>query len=102
MKRVAFTIILNGHRHLVHNNYYKIIFLKDKYELISAAVNKYNIFNSASWWFPVETGQLFLFPSSLIHMVETKKGNNTRTSLAFNVFVKGMLGSTKNLTELKL
>ena len=80
----------------------KIIFLKDKYELISAAVNKYNIFNSASWWFPVETGQLFLFPSSLIHMVETKKGNNTRTSLAFNVFVKGMLGSTKNLTELKL
>jgi uncharacterized protein (TIGR02466 family) len=80
----------------------KITFFKERYELISPAVNKYNIFNSGSWWFPVETGQLFLFPSSLTHMVEAKKENNTRMSLAFNVFVRGVLGKTKDLTELKL
>jgi hypothetical protein len=35
-------------------------------------------------------------------MVETKQGNNTRISLAFNVFVKGNIGNVKNLTYLKL
>jgi hypothetical protein len=35
-------------------------------------------------------------------MVENKKGTNTRTSLAFNVFAKGIFGEDKNLTELKL
>jgi hypothetical protein len=33
-------------------------------------------------------------------MVETKQGDNTRISLAFNVFIKGTFGSNKNLTEL--
>ena len=48
------------------------------------------------------TGNIFLFPSSLTHMVETKQGENTRISLSFNVFVKGTIGNNKNLTELIL
>ena len=43
-----------------------------------------------------------MFPSSLTHMVETKEGNNTRISLAFNVFIKGKIGNNKQLTELIL
>jgi hypothetical protein len=35
-------------------------------------------------------------------MVETKEGDNTRVSLAFNVFIKGTIGNNKELTELKL
>jgi hypothetical protein len=35
-------------------------------------------------------------------MVETKEGDNTRVSLAFNVFVKGKLGDDYALTELIL
>jgi hypothetical protein len=35
-------------------------------------------------------------------MVETKQGDNTRISLAFNVFIKGMVGNNKGLNELKL
>ena len=35
-------------------------------------------------------------------MVETKQGDNTRISLAFNVFIKGTVGNNKNLTELHL
>jgi hypothetical protein len=35
-------------------------------------------------------------------MVETKQGNNVRTSLAFNVFVEGKIGDNKDLTELIL
>jgi|TARA_R110000803_G_C11854413_1_gene306306 uncharacterized protein (TIGR02466 family) len=80
----------------------KIMFFKGGCQKIHLAVKEYNSFNSNSWWFSVETGDIVLFPSSLTHMVETKKGDNTRVSLSFNVFIKGTLGSNKNLTELTL
>jgi uncharacterized protein (TIGR02466 family) len=63
---------------------------------------KYNLWNSKTWFFPVETGNLFMFPSSTTHQVETKQGNNTRISLAFNTFYKGSVGSNSELTELIL
>jgi uncharacterized protein (TIGR02466 family) len=63
---------------------------------------KFNLWNSETWFFPVETGQLIMFPSSTTHQVETKKGNNTRISLAFNTFYKGTIGSNSLLTELIL
>jgi len=69
---------------------------------IKLNINKYNIFNSSSCTFPVETGNIFLFRSSLIHGVDKKKGNNIRISLSFNVFFKGTIGNKKDLTELIL
>ena len=72
-------------------------FLEDGIKLNTT---KYNMFNSISCKFLVETGNILLFPSSLIHGVEKKKGNNIRTSLSFNVFVKGIIGNKKELTEL--
>jgi uncharacterized protein (TIGR02466 family) len=63
---------------------------------------KFNLWNSDTWFFPVETGNLFMFPSSTTHQVETKTGTNTRISLAFNTFYKGSVGSNTNLTELIL
>jgi len=80
----------------------RIQFFNDKHETIDIEVKDYNLFNSKSWWFPVKTGELILFPSSLKHMVDIKKGNNTRISLAFNVFIKGKLGNNRKLTELIL
>ena len=65
-------------------------------------IAKYNPFNSTSCSFPVETGNIFLFRSSLIHGVNKKKGTNTRISLSFNVFLKGTIGNNKLLTELVL
>jgi uncharacterized protein (TIGR02466 family) len=80
----------------------KITFFNDKQNIIQPEIKNWNIWNATSWWFPVKTKDVILFPSSLIHMVETKKGNNTRISLAFNVFIKGTIGNNKKLTELKL
>jgi len=80
----------------------KIKFFKDGYKTIKPEIKEWNIWNSESWWFSVKTGNIILFPSSLTHMVETKEGNNTRISLAFNVFIKGTVGNNKNLTELHL
>ena len=72
------------------------------YKQIVPEIEKYNIWNSNTWWFPLETGQLVIFPSSTTHQVETKKGNNTRISLAFNTFYKGTIGSNNEATELIL
>ena len=71
-------------------------------ETIKLNVTKYNPFNSTTCLFPVETGNIFLFPSFLIHGVNKKKGTNTRISLSFNVFIKGKIGDKSNLTELIL
>jgi uncharacterized protein (TIGR02466 family) len=78
----------------------KIKFFKEDYKTIKPEIKDWNIWNSETWWFPVKTGDVILFPSSLTHMVETKEGTNTRISLAFNVFIKGTVGINKQLTEL--
>ena len=85
-----------------HKEHDKIKFFDDKYKTIKLETKDWNLWNSETWWFPVKTGNIIMFPSSLTHMVETKEGNNTRISLAFNVFIKGTIGSNKNLTELVL
>ena len=86
-----------------HEEFDKIkFFKKDAYQIIKPEIKDWNLYNSETWWFTVKTGDIILFPSYLTHMVETKEGDNTRISLAFNVFIKGTIGNNKNLTELIL
>jgi uncharacterized protein (TIGR02466 family) len=86
-----------------HEKFDKIkFFKKETYRIIALETKDWNLWNSESWWFPVKTGDIIMFPSSLTHMVENKEGDNTRISLAFNVFIKGKIGNNKNLTELVL
>jgi len=82
----------------------KIKFFKDKehQSTFKPEIKEWNLWNSGSWWIPVKTGDIIMFPSSLTHMVENKEGTSTRVSLAFNVFIKGTIGDSKMLTELIL
>lgn len=81
----------------------KIVFYNsDAYKRIKPDIATWNLYNSESWWFPVGTGDLVMFPSELQHMVEQKQGKNLRTSLAFNTFIRGDIGNIGELTELKL
>lgn len=80
----------------------KIKFFKTNYEFFRPEIIEFNLFNSSSWWFEVKTGDIILFPSSLTHDVEMKKGDNTRISLAFNTFVKGSVGENDKISELIL
>lgn len=77
-----------------------IVFHKVVNDQISLTPKNYNVFNSLTWSFPVETGDLILFPSNLGHSVDKKENKNLRISLAFNVFIKGNLGEHKSLNEL--
>ena len=79
----------------------KITFFNDSvYKQIKLFPKEWNLYNAESWFFTVKPGDIVVFPSSLIHMVEQKAGNNIRTSLAFNSFLRGAIGDKQSLTEL--
>ncbi|NDB61909.1 hypothetical protein EB001_26230 [bacterium] len=80
----------------------RIYFYRDGYQRIKFPPIDWNPYNSESWWYPVKTNQLILFPSSLIHMVEPVEGEETRVSLAFNTFPIGIIGDENELTALQL
>jgi uncharacterized protein (TIGR02466 family) len=80
----------------------KITFQKKSYQQIKPVSTEYNWYNSESWFYTVKTGMIILFPSSTTHMVENKGGDDTRISLAFNTFFKGIMGENSQLTELIL
>ena len=77
-----------------------IKFFKGRFQEIILECKEFNEFNSSNWSCPIETGDVVLFPSTLIHGVDKKKGTNTRISLSFNVFIKGKIGENATLTEL--
>jgi len=78
-----------------------ITFYKSKYDQIKIYPKFYNLYNSDSWIIPVQTGDLLLFPSYFEHGVDVCKSKK-RISLAFNVFVKGSLGSHESSTFLNI
>lgn len=80
----------------------KITFYKEGYKMISFSSDNYHTYNSTSWWVPVKTGDLIVFPSDLTHMVETVKDNDMRVSIAFNTFPVGYIGDDETLTGLHI
>lgn len=82
----------------------KIIFYnEDNKFLLDFYPLELNPFNATTFMPTVESNQLLLFPSSMIHMVPTVDDDRTRISLSFNTFFKGEIGVTNgSLTELKL
>jgi uncharacterized protein (TIGR02466 family) len=81
----------------------KIYFYNEnQYQRIKIQPVDWNYYNSRSWWYPVGTGDLIIFPSELTHMVDVTTSKETRISLAFNVFAKGAFGQEDHLTALYL
>ena len=85
-----------------HKDSDKIFFYREGYQRIKFPPAEWNPYNSVSWWYPVGSGDLVLFPSSLTHMVQPVEGEDTRISLAFNSFPIGVIGDENELTALKL
>jgi uncharacterized protein (TIGR02466 family) len=80
----------------------KIYFEKNHYEQISFPTEKFNLYNSKTWWLEATQGRLVIFPSSLRHSVNAVETDHTRISLSFNTFARGMIGSAENLTALEV
>lgn len=80
----------------------RVYFLKEEYKQILISPESFNHWNSTSWWLPVGTGDLLLFPSSLMHMVDNTVSKDTRISLSFNTFPVGTIGNEINADALHL
>lgn len=80
----------------------KINFERNHYNQISFPTERYNVFNSKTWWLEATQGRLVLFPSSLRHNVSAVETDHTRVSLSFNTFAKGMIGAPEDLTLLEV
>ena len=77
----------------------KIYFNKEEYQRIKLNPTEYNAYNSETWWLEANTGRLIIFPSELSHNVAPVEEDETRISLSFNTFPKGVIGENDNLTE---
>jgi len=93
---------LSGVLYLETDETDQITFSKSNYSQMNIESKNYNPFNSQSWSLPVIKNQIIIFPSSLLHSVDIKKGDKDRISLAFNVFLKGKIGEEKLLRGLNL
>ena len=94
---------ISGVLYLIANkNCDRIYFERQLYPFLVPQAQVFNDWNSSSWWMPVHTATLIMFPSSLTHSVRHKKDDDIRISLSFNTFIKGKLGKEDSLTELKL
>ena len=79
-----------------------VVFRKHDYFPIRPMITNMTEYNNPMKVIDVKQGDILLFPSQLPHGVQANKTNKTRTSLAFNTFYKGSLGSKQNLTYLEL
>jgi uncharacterized protein (TIGR02466 family) len=81
----------------------KIYFHRDMPGGIVIDAREYHQYNCLTWFVPVENNLLILFPSNMVHSVESTINNvKTRSSLAFNTFIKGSIGADESMTGLKL
>lgn len=57
---------------------------------------EYNIHNVSSWYLPVKTGTIIIFPSGVRHGTAENIADETRYVVGFNAFVKGEFGNHKD------
>ncbi|WAT18003.1 TIGR02466 family protein [Aurantiacibacter sp. MUD11] len=77
-----------------HNTYRQLEFAVDQ--------AKTNIYNAPRNAVVPKEGDLVLFSSALQHYVEVNNSSQDRHSIAFNSFIRGKIGSFRDVSELEL
>jgi len=101
-KHYHFNSLISGVFYLSTIEEDNIVFFNDAKKIISVESSNYGIFNSDIFKIAVNNNTVVVFPSSLIHGVDVNNTSEDRISIAFNVFVKGAVGSKEQLTYLEL
>ena len=97
--------VLSGVFFIQSNEGDRILFGRDEiYRQIDTPVkeDRFNPFNSLTWWVGALEGLLLIFPSGLAHEVPPVEGNKERVSMSFNTWFKGYMGDDDSLTGLHL
>lgn len=74
----------------------KIYFHKNNYDRIYFPPENFNPYNSESWWLPVASGDLVIFPSYLMHHVAPVETDSIRVSLSLNTWFDGTTAHESN------
>jgi uncharacterized protein (TIGR02466 family) len=61
-------------------------------------MDTFNIYNCRSWSYRPKTNDICLFPSVVMHSADANQSDQERWCLAFNVFVRGDIGSFHKLS----
>lgn len=69
---------------------------------LEVLADKQNIYNAPRNAIIPKRGDLVLFSSSIQHYVEPNNSMQNRYSIAFNTFVRGTIGSHRDVSELKV
>ena len=60
-------------------------------------IHKFNIYNSQNWALPIKTGDMVLFPGHIRHGSFPNKSSEPRIVIGANFFIKGKLGTKKDV-----
>jgi uncharacterized protein (TIGR02466 family) len=69
---------------------------------IRPALSELTIFNADNWAFDVQRGDIFIFPSHLLHEVEKNMSGKDRYMIAFNYFLDGTFGGATGEISIKV
>ena len=68
----------------------------------SFKVKNYNAFNSSSWEYEVNTGDLIIFPAWMYHYTRKNDTNKDRIVIAANYFIDDEIGSTEGVDKINI
>ena len=66
----------------------------------SFKIKKYNVFNSQTWDFEVNTGDLIIFPAWMQHFTRENTTNKDKIIIGVNYFIEDVLGSTGGVDKI--
>ena len=75
--------------------------LREKYDF-SFNVKNYNTFNSSTWEYEVNTGDLIIFPAWIYHETRENTSNEDRVIIGANYFVEGVIGTTEGVDKIQI
>jgi uncharacterized protein (TIGR02466 family) len=95
--------VLSGSFYINANKKYDLLeFLKSDFNQFHILTKEYNEYNTYDAGIAVETYDLILFPSSLLHHVPPTQNPDVRVSLAFNTFLRGKIGNESTVSYLDI
>jgi len=75
--------------------------LREKYDF-SFNVKNYNTFNSSTWEYEVNTGDLIIFPAWIYHETRENTSDEDRVIIGANYFVEGVIGTTEGVDKIQI